>query len=238
MKVQFFDKDKIRMYMEGSPALKQGILYCKHLDPTVPDIVAKESAMRIAEEYCYRKWLNDSTGYINEWRAFQDFEKEVEKNHQFYIDSKKENRKAKDAREEAIKQQKRCEKEERRIKELKNYCKTKNLDFKEENLKALKRFRKRAKLAFLLEILLFLAFCAALIMWIFTDIGNGILWIAILITCFFAFGTVAEKEPDLPYKIKCSDSDLMFNCEHFCRSVGIYDDIFGIRSDESEDGTV
>lgn len=240
MKVQFFDKDKIRMYMESSPALKQGILYCKHLNPQVSDMEAKESAMRIAEEYCYRKWLNDSTGYISDERkAFKEFEEAVEKKHQFYIkgmlDPKKEKQKEQEAREEAIKQQKRCEKEKKRIQDLKKYCKTNNLDFKEENRKALKRFRKQAKLVSLIETLLVLAFCAALIMWIFTDIGGSILWIAILITCFVAFILVGDLEPDLPYKIKCSDSDLMFGCERFCRSIGIYDDIFDISTGESED---
>ena len=83
-KITTFDVDLIRTYMEGSEALRKGIAYCKSIQPDASDAVAKESAIRLAQDACRRKWINDSTGYIDsEYKAFLEFSKDVEKGFYF-----------------------------------------------------------------------------------------------------------------------------------------------------------
>ena len=84
MKLSTFNPNLIRQYIEGTDVLEKGIAYMKQLDPSVSDAVAKESAIRMAQEYCQRKWQNDSTGYISsEYVAYTEFAKDVQKGFYF-----------------------------------------------------------------------------------------------------------------------------------------------------------
>ncbi|MBQ1225800.1 MAG: hypothetical protein IIU77_07285 [Clostridia bacterium] len=228
MKLQTFDRNLIREYMEYSPALDQGIRYCKYLDPTVSDMVAKESAIRLAINICEKKWYNDSTGYISSERvAFTEFEKDVANKRYFYEkgmkqpakeprtkdthyvpstiadDDDRAAKKAEDAarrKEEAEKEQtQRWKNEEKRVLDLKMLCAEKGLDFDLENNKAVKSLKVRNSLAFWIESLSALAFFAAIILWIFTDIGNYLVWLpTIVISVVLFFVTDAKIDPKLP----------------------------------------
>ena len=78
MKLQTFNKEIIAHFMANSSALEKGIEYMKSIQPGVSDDIAKKSAISQAQEFCYQKWLNDRSGYIDsEWKAFSEFEKDV-----------------------------------------------------------------------------------------------------------------------------------------------------------------
>lgn len=87
VKMTAFDKEQIRSYMEQSSILQKGISYYKHVNPTVTDAQAKECAIREAQEYCQRRWLNDSSGYLNEYRAFEEFKERVQNGSYFSIET-------------------------------------------------------------------------------------------------------------------------------------------------------
>ena len=228
MKLQTFNRNLIREYMEYSPALEQGIRYCKHLDPTASDMVAKESAIRIAINICERKWMNDSTGYISSERvAFTEFEKDVANKRYFYEKGMKQpakesqkkysysastmtdnddDRAAKKAEEAARRkeetkkdQARRWKNEEKRVLELKMLCAEKGLDFDSENNKAVRSLKVKNSLSFWVESLSALAFFAAIILWIFTDIGNYLVWLpTIVISVVLFFVADAKIDPKLP----------------------------------------
>ncbi len=86
MKITTFDTEKIRNYMENSSILQNGIDYCKSLNPGVSDDVAKQTAIRLAQQYCQQKWYNDRSGYIDsEYVAFIEFEKDVRAGRYFSV---------------------------------------------------------------------------------------------------------------------------------------------------------
>lgn len=80
-----FDSEKIRMYMEtNSEVLNQGIKYFQARNPSLGRELAKESAIRYAQEKCATIWKNDSTGYIDsEYKAFERFAEKVKKGFEF-----------------------------------------------------------------------------------------------------------------------------------------------------------
>lgn len=86
-KVSTFDKELIRSYIEQSPVMQKGISYYKHVNPSLTDAAAKECAIREAQEYCHRRWLSDSSGYLNEYRAFEEFTERVSKGSYFSIET-------------------------------------------------------------------------------------------------------------------------------------------------------
>ena len=88
IKVSTFNSESIRNYMEGSDILDTSIAYMKAVNPGISDAAAKEAAIRQAQEFCHRKWANDSTGYIsNEAVAWQEFAADVRKGRYFSVAS-------------------------------------------------------------------------------------------------------------------------------------------------------
>ena len=86
-KVSTYNKDLIRSYMEQSSIMQKGISYYKHVNPSLTDAEAKELAIREVQESCHRRWLSDSSGYLNEYRAFEEFEERVNKGSYFSIET-------------------------------------------------------------------------------------------------------------------------------------------------------
>ena len=77
-KLTTFNPELIRSYMEGTDVLDKGIAYMKAVTPGISDAVAKEAAIRQAQEWCQRKWFNDTTGYISsEYVAYSEFASDV-----------------------------------------------------------------------------------------------------------------------------------------------------------------
>ena len=85
LKCTTFDPNMIRVYIEQDPdILEKGIRYMKSVTPDVSDSVAKEAVIRQAQEICQRRWLNDTTGYIDsEYRAYSEFANDVAKGRYF-----------------------------------------------------------------------------------------------------------------------------------------------------------
>lgn len=159
MKLQYFDKEVIRTLMEGSTTLEKGISYCKRTTPGCSDEVAKETAIRLAQEYCQRKWLNDSSGYIsNEYIAFREFESDVRNDRYFSSQLTPEEKKRADAEKTNHEKE---ENNKKRIEALKEHCRTNNLNFDEENIKQLTALRKKDRIANLLCVFGFLGLIAA-----------------------------------------------------------------------------
>ena len=83
-KLTTFNPELIRSYMEGTTTLDKGIAYMKAVTPGISDAIAKESAIRYAQETCQRRWLNDTTGYLNsEYRVWSEFADDVDKGRHF-----------------------------------------------------------------------------------------------------------------------------------------------------------
>ena len=88
MKMRCFDENLIRIYMDETSVLEQGMRYMKHLNPSISDEVAKERAIVFAIEQCESIWMRYSTGYIsNERLAFSVFLKDVSEKRYFYDDA-------------------------------------------------------------------------------------------------------------------------------------------------------
>ena len=85
VKVTMFNTELIRTYMEQSSILQKGIAYYKHIDSSLTDAMAKECAIREAQGYCQRRWQSDSSGYLNEYRAFEEFKERVNNGSYFNI---------------------------------------------------------------------------------------------------------------------------------------------------------
>ena len=85
VKLTTFDPEKIRMYMETNPdVLAKGIKWAKRINSSVSDDVAKETAIRYAQQQCQAIWRNDSIGYIDsEYKAFERFSENVAKGTEF-----------------------------------------------------------------------------------------------------------------------------------------------------------
>lgn len=84
MPIMTFDKEKIRSYMENTETLRRGIQYMKQINPGLSDALAKESAIRYAQEKCAAIWSNDSRGYYDsEYKAFERFEEKVKNGSEF-----------------------------------------------------------------------------------------------------------------------------------------------------------
>ena len=82
--VSTFNPEIIRNCIEGTSVLEKGVRYMKAINPGVSDEVAKETAIRQAQQFCQAKWQNDRTGYIsNEYIAYQEFASDVEKGRYF-----------------------------------------------------------------------------------------------------------------------------------------------------------
>lgn len=137
LKVMSFDRTRIRTYLEGTEALKQGIRFVKCAEKSITDdTIAKEAAIRLAEDRCVLIWQRDSTGYIDsEYKAFKQLEKDINNKFFFYCD---EMRKEDEATTKAKEKEKN---EKKRVAELKKRCENKGLNFEEENLKQLKQWR-------------------------------------------------------------------------------------------------
>ena len=87
-KLTTFNPELIRCYMEGTDVLDKGIAYIKSVTPGTSDAVAKETAIRLAQEWCQRKWLNDTTGYISsEYVAFSELASDVRNGRYFDVSS-------------------------------------------------------------------------------------------------------------------------------------------------------
>ena len=201
MKIQTFNRQLIRQYMLTSPILEDGIQYCQYITPGASREAAKESAIRLAEEYCERKWYNDSTGYIrNEFIAFQEFESDVRNNRYFYDKGMEAAAEKKRRKEEEEREQKaRWDKEASRVRALREYCYKHKLDFEIENQKALAVLKKRDNLSFWLQSIAFLAFFGSLVMWVFTSVGSWLVWLPILIVSIIVFFVTDSKiSPKLP----------------------------------------
>ena len=201
MKVQTFNRELIRRYMLTSSILEDGIQYCQYITPGASREVAKEAAIRLAEEYCEQKWYNDSTGYVrNEFVAFQEFERDVRNKRYFYDKGMKAVADEKRKKDESEREQKsRWANEANRVRALRNYCYDNKLDFNIENQRAIATLKRRNQLAGWLESIAALVFIGALIMWIFTTIGNWLVWLPVLVlsaTIFFV--TDAKIDPKLP----------------------------------------
>lgn len=208
MKIQTFNRGFIRQYMLTSSILEDGIRYCQFVNPSLSREVAKEMAIRLAEDYCQQKWYNDRSGYIcNEFIAFQEFEKDVRNQHYFYTrgmkaeeDKKRREEDKKRSEEEAKQEQKRrWQNEASRVRDLRKYCHDNNLDFNTENQKALAILKKQSRLAGWLESVAAIAFIGALVMWIFTAIANWMVWLLVLtVSTIVFFVTDAKIDPKLP----------------------------------------
>ena len=86
VKVTTFNTELIRAYMEQSSILQKGIAYYKHIDSSLTDAMAKECAIRDAQQYCQRRWKNDSSGWLDsEYKVFLEFEERVENGSYFKI---------------------------------------------------------------------------------------------------------------------------------------------------------
>ena len=85
MKIQTFDPEIIRQLMMTSPVLEHGIEYYILTQKGLTRDMAQECAVLHAQQECQYRWYNDSTGYIcNEYRAFEDFKRDVDKGFVFY----------------------------------------------------------------------------------------------------------------------------------------------------------
>ena len=75
VKLTTFDPEKIRMYMETKrDVLEKGIKWAKQINSSASDDIAKETAIRYAQQQCQAIWRNDSVGYIDsEYKAFERF---------------------------------------------------------------------------------------------------------------------------------------------------------------------
>ena len=188
--------------------LEQGIRYMKCLDPSVSDTAAKESAIEFAIRKCESIWMRDSTGYISsESMAFSVFSKDVSEKRYFY-DSAMEAAEKKKAREEKKKEQEenakkeselRWGKEKKRAERLREHCQKNGLDFKSENKKAVDDLIQKNSLTTWIESISALAFIGAAIMWLFTSVGNYLLWLPVIVASAVAFFvTDAKLDPKLP----------------------------------------
>ena len=114
--------------------LEAGIAFVKRANPSASNEGAKETAIRMVQDKANRIWLNDSTGYIDsEYKAFYEAKEDLLKRWR--------RNKVDPAIAAAIAKRKE-ENEERRVNELRNHCEINNLDFKTENEKSLKEYKK------------------------------------------------------------------------------------------------
>ena len=197
MKMQYFDRNLIREYMEGSPALEQGIRYMKYLDPSVSDAAAKESAIRYAIEKCEAIWMKDSTGYISSERiAFTEFSKDVREKRHFHDPAMD---KAEKEEEEKRKNEHRWTCEKKRAADLRMLCMKEGLDFETENKKAVDELIRKNKLTIWIETIAGLSLVGSIIMWLFTAIGNYLLWLPIIVASIVALYIAdTHLDPCLP----------------------------------------
>ena len=196
-----FNKEIIRTLMYGTRTLDQGIAYAKAITPTLTDSEAKEVAIRLAQDYCYQKWANDSTGYIrDEAIAFQEFKSDVDHNRYFAIP--KEILQKQEAEKNEAETKERQEKHEKhRVERLTKYCNANNLCFEVENYKELKRLKRVHILCTLsmifatligIVILGYMLLSDNLTFWRFAIVA--VAWFVILMIAF-------EVEPDLPPRV-------------------------------------
>ena len=204
MKMQTFDRSLIRVYMESnSSVLAQGIRYCQHIKPGITGQEAKETAIRLATEYCETKWYNDSSGYIsNERIAFQEFAEDVQNRRYFYVkgmkDPEAERRKKEEERRKKEEQEMLWRKEKNRVIELKAYCEKNGLDFKTENDRVVHMLKKKDNLALWVALISAVLFFGAPIMWLFTSVGNFLLWLAVAAVGVVGFCVGAKIDPKVP----------------------------------------
>lgn len=96
-------------------------------------------------------------------------------------------------------QARRWRKEDQRVIQLSLYCKENGLNFETENNKIIKDFKKKDRLTKLIECISGLAFIASAILWLFTNVGNLMLWLpAIIISAVLFFVADAKIDPKLP----------------------------------------
>lgn len=169
VKLSTFNKELIRVYMESSSILEQGITYMQYINykernTEVSRELAQETAILQAMDFCYRKWYNDSTGYISDERvAFREFEKDVKENRYFYIRGMKSleqikadeaKRKAKEAERKANAEKNRIENEKKKAAAAEQSKKEKEEKQKQlwedekERAKALREYCKENNLDF------------------------------------------------------------------------------------------
>lgn len=141
MKLQTFNRDLIRDYMEDSDILEIGIQYCQQVSPGDSELVAKETAIRMATDRCERRWYNDTSGYIDsEWKAFSELVDDVHNKRFFYAKGMKSSEELEKERKE---REERWAQERKRVQALKQYCIDNGLNFEEENQKVLRKLRLR-----------------------------------------------------------------------------------------------
>lgn len=201
MKLQTFDKSLVRSYIESSSALDAGINFVKKSNPSASPLVARETAIRLAVDYCEKLWLRDSSGYISsEYVAFTEFEKDVRAKRFFYTKAMIEDENERERRERhEAEQESRWSREKSRVTNLRLWCIENNKDFETENKKAVEILKKKNLQTIIIEWCSALGFLADIFFWVFTDIGNWKLWLPILIICITAFFVTDTKiDPKLP----------------------------------------
>ena len=155
LKVMSFDRTRIRTYLEGTEALKQGIRFVKCAEKSITDdTIAKEAAILLAEDRCVLIWQRDSTGYIDsEYKAFKQLEKDINNKFFFYCDEmRKEDDAVAEAKKKEEEKNEKEKNEKKRVAELQKRCEIKGLNFEEENLKQLKQWRNNISLSRFLKI--------------------------------------------------------------------------------------
>ena len=205
LKFSTFDRELIRAYMQGTQTLEKGIAYVQAINPGASAKDAEEKAIELAQEFCYRKWANDSTGYISsEHIAFREFQDDVDHGRKFQIPKEvlkkqqAEQRKQQAAKEAEQYAKERAEKERLRIEELKAYCAKTNSDFDTVNRMELQRFKKRDNICSFFEAIAFIAAIAAIILWL-TGVFTFVVALIAVIACIVLFCIAAGCESGIPY---------------------------------------
>ena len=178
------------------------------------------AALKVIAMEGHTIWEYDSSGFYSSYGKILERIEEKRKKGILYDVSKlkaKEDAEKKKLEEEKNKQEeekRRWQNEAKRVQELREYCASNQLDFDEENTKALQTMKAKSQLAGWLEFLGVIAFFGGLIMWIFTNIGNWLVWVPVIITGIVLFCVVDDKlDPKLPddYFKKIKDGRYRFD---------------------------
>lgn len=113
-------------------------------------------------------------------------------------------------------QQRLWEKEAQRVQVLKEYCKSNQLDFRKENEKVIRSFKRRYVISEILGWIMYLGLFAGfvlLIMWICTPIINGPIGIAVIIGSFVIAMIAGKINPLLPKHYFQKINDVKYRLE-------------------------
>lgn len=192
MKLSTFDRSLIRDYMESDSALLNvGIAYVKKINPSASDAVAKETAIRMAQDAAYQKWYYDSTGYIDsEYKAFYEVREKL-----FNNGLKKSSYSSGGLSDASIAEivqnavhgvnEEKLKEERKRESELRAYCEKNNLDFETENKRYKREMAKLWSRACMIEFILQIVAICLLVVSVPVFIGLlflGVDWVQSLIS--------------------------------------------------------